>query len=149
MYDTYGQPKTSAASYPTVRQLLAHLKDNPELRKSAKLGVQASHSSLKIQASMAGGLHYQMTRVDPELGETFWKNLLENSATKGDGIYALRESLIRDLSRPHRMETNWKSALVIKAWNFWLAGRTGIDYIMWRGGGPTAEPYPTIHEPKV
>ena len=38
---------------------------------------------------------------------------------------------------------------VIKAWNFWLAGRTGPDYIMWRGGGPTAAPYPTIHEPKV
>jgi len=146
--DTHGSPKTAPLGYPSNRELLDYLEKNPGLRDSALLGVQAGHSSLRIQSSIATGLHYLMSRLDQESADTFWNSLLENDTTKGDAIFALRESLTRDLGRPHRMNGNWKAATIIKAWNYWLEGRSGLSYVMWRGGGSAPEPFPALHAPE-
>jgi len=142
----YGEPKTGPLNYPSNSELLRYFAANADLRDAAPLASQAAHSSLRIPSGMACTLYCHMTRLDPERAKTFWDQLLMNDAPKNSPIWALRETLTRDLSRPHRMGTNHKVALVIKAWNSWLDGRK-MDYILWRAAGAGAENFPQLHAP--
>jgi hypothetical protein len=142
----YGEPKTSPTRYPSNSELLRYFAANGDLRDAAPLASQAAHSSLRIPSGLACTLYCHMTRIDAERAKTFWDQLLLNDAPKNSAIWALRETLTRDLSRPHRMGTNHKVALVIKTWNSWLEGRK-MDYIVWRASGAGSEAFPQLHTP--
>ncbi len=144
--DRFGAPRASVATNPSQSELIEHLRKNPGLVEAAVLGVQAGHSTLRMTGSTAATLWYHMGRIDAKLRDEFWRQLLENEAPKGSAIYALRESILKDLGRPHRMSVTHRTAIVIKAWNSWLAGETR-DYIMWRGNGPAPEPFPVLQGP--
>lgn len=145
--DTFGEPKTGPGQYPSVRQLTAYLGANPDLRKSGLVGQQAARSTLRIPSSIGGGLHYQMFRLDPTRADDFWNLLLLNDAPKGSPIYALRETLLKDLGKPHRMSPTHRAALIVKAWNFWVTGKTGMTHIMWRPSGSVSETFPKLINP--
>jgi hypothetical protein len=142
----YGEPKTGPLTYPTVTELLHYFAANGDLRDSAPIASQAAHSSLRLPSGTVCALHCHMKRIDAARTDMFWDQLLMNDAPKNSAIHALRESLTRDLSRPHRMSTNHKTALIIKAWNAWLEGRK-MDYILWRATGAGAENFPKLHTP--
>jgi len=142
----YGEPKTGPKTYPSNSELLRYFAANTDLRDSCVMASQAAHSSLRIPSALACALHCHMTRIDAGRATMFWDQLLLNDAPKNSAIWALRETLTRDLSRPHRMSTNHKVALVIKAWNSWLEGRK-MDYILWRATGAGAENFPQLHAP--
>jgi hypothetical protein len=142
----YGEPKTSPTRYPSNSELLRYFAANADLRDAAPLASQAAHSALRIPSGIACTLYCHMTRIDAERAATFWDQLLLNDAPKNSAIWALRETLTRDLSRPHRMSTNHRAALIIKAWNSWLDGRK-MDYIVWRATGAGAEDFPKLHAP--
>jgi len=142
----YGEPKTGPKTYPSNSELLRYFAANADLRDAAPLASQAAHSALRIPSGLACALYCHMTRVDAERATMFWDQLLLNDAPKNSAIWALRETLTRDLSRPHRMSTNHKVAMVIKAWNYWLDGRK-MDYIVWRASGAGAEDFPKLHAP--
>lgn len=140
---TYGVPRRFATA-PSVSELYAFLQANPGLRETSVLGVQANRSSLKITGSSAASLAYLMGQLDETLMREFWRQLLENDAPAEGAIWALRESLTKDLSKPHRMDVFHRMALIIKAWNYWLEGRT-MTYIVWR---PMAEDFPKLRAPE-
>lgn len=142
----YGEPKTGPRTYPSNSELLRYFAANAGLRDVAPLASQAAHSSLHIPSGMACTLIYHMRQIDSERAAMFWDQLLLNDAPKNSAIWALRETLTRDLSRPHRMSTNHRVALTIKAWNAWLEDRK-MDYIVWRASGPVAETFPKLHTP--
>ena len=142
----YGEPKTSAVSYPSTSELLRYFLAHTGLREAAVLGSQAAHSSLHIQSGISTAVYYHMKAIDPGRATMFWDQLLLNDAPRGSAVHALRESLSKDLSRPHRMSTTHKMALIIKAWNAWLEGKK-MDYILWRPSGPAAESFPRLRAP--
>jgi hypothetical protein len=148
MIDTYGKPITTPALYPTAKTLTDYLAAHPDLRDSSALGYQANVSTLRLPSSVSAALHYMERRIDPDKADLFWDTLLQNDAPKGDPIYALRETALRDLGRPHRMSTTHKAALLIKTWNFWLEGRTGMEHVYWRPAGSGAEGFPTLVNPE-
>lgn len=141
----YGKPRQFGVS-PSAAELAAHLARFPNIRDFTNLGIQGGRSVLKLTPSVVTCVAFHMSRIDSAKGEEFWRRLLENDAPKGSAIFALRESLIRDLGRPHRMDVVHRMALVIKAWNYWIAGRSA-DYMVWRGTGAGAEGFPKLNKP--
>ena len=143
--DTYGTTRVFGIQ-PSKAELLDYYEKNPDLRNAATLGVTAPRSTLRIPGSSAAALWYQMSRLDYVAADTFWQQLLHNDAPKGSAIYALRETLLKDLGRPHHMSIYHRMALIIKAWNYWITGRTA-DHIQWRGSGERPEGFPRLVKP--
>lgn len=143
--DTYGTTRVFGVQ-PSKAELLDYFEKNPGLRDAATLGITAPRSTLRIPGSSAAALWYQMSRFDKTMADSFWLQLLQNDAPKGSAIYALRETLLKDLGRPHHMSVYHRLALIIKAWNYWVTGRSA-DHIQWRGSGERPEGFPKMLKP--
>lgn len=139
--DNYGRPKAFGIS-ASHSELRAYLEANPTLRDSMSMAERARHSTINYVASVGGGLHFLMNRKTGEADE-FWDHLIEGDVAKDDPIFVLRETLLRDLSMPHRMSTAHRAAITIKGWNAHRQGRK-VTAISWRSSGPAAEAFPTI-----
>ena len=78
--------------------------------------------------------------ADREEADRFWDRFT-NGDIEGTPIFTLREAILRDLASPHRMSTEHRSALAIKAWNAMRQGKSP-KILSWRPGA--GEKYPEI-----
>lgn len=140
--DVGGKPLSGAGNTPTFGDLTAYLEKRPELRKHAAMAVFGPRSVLRLPGSLVGALSYQMSLIDEELSTEFWRQLFENDAKKGSAVHVIREQLLKDTKMPHRMSTNYRAAVLIKAWNMWMEGREPA-YIAWKPN----EDYPRLRGP--
>ena len=144
LMDVYGKPTAGGVVVPTFGDLAAYLAKNPDLRQAAHLGLYGPRSVLHIPGSLTGALYFEMARIDKELADEFWRQLFENDATKGSAVHVIREQLLRDTEKPHRMSVMYRAAILIKAWNMWMEAREPA-YIAWK----PSEDFPRLRGPVV
>lgn len=144
--DRNGHPRGGgdAYAYPTTTELLGFLEVNPGMRASAVVGHRLNESALRFPPSQAAALHYLMSRLDPDQGDEFWFALSDGvGLMSGHPILTLRKYLIRDLSNPRRMDTLYRTAITIKAWNAYRKNRS-LHVIKWIRSGEKPEDFPVI-----
>lgn len=130
--------------WPTTHELLAYLASNPLARRSTGLAANVFKSPVRMQKSMAGGLHYLMFKRSPEQADEFWHRLIDGAGLyPGHPVLALRNALIRDLSATRRLPFVDKAAVTIKAWNAFREKRA-LTQIRWRRAGTNPESFPEI-----
>ncbi len=137
---TVVQPAYTAA--PTVQQASRTLDRNPDLRDSVAL----TYSKRRpwMPSSHMGAMHYLFATVDREAADDFVEKLHSGEAlTRDNAIYLLREKFIQDQMDRTPTTVRMQLALIIKAWNHYLAGDS-ITRLVWTPGGAAAEPFPEI-----
>ena len=140
--DNFNRPKAFGVN-PSLPELRKWFENNPEIRASVQVGARAGRAVIRYVPSVGTALHYLMSKSPAGRSTEFWDHLIEGDELPGSPIHALREALLRDLSQPHRMAVSHRVALTIKAYNYWVDGRT-VQAIGWRKDGKAAEAYPTI-----
>jgi hypothetical protein len=143
LFELYGevvQPAYQPA--PSVAQASRTLERNPELRDSVAFAYGLRRPWMP--SSQMGALHFLFAIVDREAADDFLTKLRTGEGLgAADAVYVLRELLIEaHMERnpfPHRTQL----ALIIKAWNAYLAGET-TTRLTWTPGGARPEPFPRI-----
>lgn len=132
----------------SISQLFSVLDTHPEIRKS----VSRAGASLRIPSvpgATISALHYLFTKsiFGPEAADTFFKRVKNLSfRQEGDSaLIALAKYLSNLTTRPGALSISRVvvSAVVIKAWNFWVLGRE-IKLLKWVPGGVVNELFPHI-----
>ncbi|MEO9611775.1 MAG: hypothetical protein ABJG86_00575 [Nitratireductor sp.] len=127
---------------PSVAELLNVLETEPEIRES----VRNSHKIRTLMAPALGcALHYLFSRSNAGKAQKFVDRLGDGADLhKGDPILMLREKLIRDRgSKKRSMADAERAAVIIKAWNAFVAG-SKLHTLRWINSGPRREEFPTI-----
>jgi len=130
---------------PTHRQLLQLLQDQPEIRRSAEIGVRV-RNALPMPSGCTALCHWLFSRIDQGDTAFFFARLIDGAGLQtDDAVYALRRSAelnakdkARSTSEPYTI------ALIIKAWNAYREGRP-VRLLQFKSGGANPEQYP---EPK-
>lgn len=134
--------------HPAIVKSVQYVNETPSLRKLGSKGTMAFCHYLITQATY---------RVDidagrEDRGDKFF-HCLEREIYDGnnDPIYRLRERLYRAKnsygSGKERLTVADVAALIIKAWNMWVTGKT-ITRLAWRNYGDNPEPFPKPLSPK-
>lgn len=124
---------------PTFTDLLNTLNANPAARNA----IDATYPVRKLIPPSPAAFAYFVTKgKHGDLADKFFSALASGEGLgKDDPILRLRDRLSdnrRAKAKLHRTEI---LALMIKAWNLWLAGRLSKT-LAWRGVGPNPEAFP-------
>jgi len=135
------------ASSPSVQEGLEYLDAHPGIRDHLRARFQLTRGPVKFSSGLAAALSYEFSQVDEDDNEKFWEMLVTGAGLTGDNpILHLRNRLIsegNDSSKvAHKLTTEQRAALTIKAWNLWRQGRS-VRTLMWKPGGANPEPFPT------
>jgi hypothetical protein len=143
LFELYGQVVQPAyVPAPTVPQASRTLSRNADLRESVAVAYGLRRPWMP--SSHMGALHFLWATVDREAADDFLTKLSTGEALhRGHPIYALREQLMTAHMERETLPQRTQLALIIKAWNAYLAGDE-IRRLQWTPGGPHAEAFPEI-----
>lgn len=128
----------------STREGIAMLHRNPSLRDSVAATWLAR---TYVPQGLATAIHFACARKAPTEADKFFEligtgvNLIDD-----DPIMRLRRRMDEDARSKTKLKTAEIAALIIIAWNYWIAGRT-IKFLRWRAVGPAAQPFPKIKFP--
>jgi hypothetical protein len=132
-------------STPSPIELLELLEAEPQIRLSLPIGTSTARA-VRIPAANVAGMHYLFGReaTEEEATAFFYAVRVEGAARPDTGPFVLRRyalnTYITKSKRPVRAE--WV-ALIIKAFNYWMAGAS-VKHLRWRRGGKHSEAFPAI-----
>ena len=127
---------------------LDYLKAHPELQDSVRLGKNLLKNLPFRSASIAAALHMLERRQNADMADLFWGQMTTGiGLVDNTGPMRLRQAVIQDkIARAEdRMSLNTLSAISIKAWNAWVAGRE-VKALRWLRGPQVAEAFPRLGE---
>jgi hypothetical protein len=128
---------------PTITEGVQVLSDNPNLRHSIA-HVRHPCIVLRIPTGLGCCLHYQMSQIDSEAADDFWRKLDSGlDIHERHPIYALRQRLANNLTSTGKLDATMIHALIIKTWNAYLRGEE-YTQVRWRRGGPQPEAFPEM-----
>jgi hypothetical protein len=131
-------------------ELSRYLEANPGLREAVVETLTLTKGGvLGGMNAMAAAMVYACYRNDPDEAAEFFSRLKTgDQIAKGDGLFELREALIRHktTAKDRRVGSIVIAALIIKAFNIWRAGEP-IQLLGWRRGGKQREDFPTLNPP--
>lgn len=143
IYELYGQLlQPPYEPTPSIQQAGRSLDRNPELRSSVAFvfGLRRSW----MPSSHLGALHFLLASVDADAADDFVTKLSTGEdLQRGHAIYALREQLMQVHMERTPLGQRMQLALIVKAWNAYLAG-DHVARLRWTPGGPQPEVFPTI-----
>jgi hypothetical protein len=143
LFELYGevvQPAYRPA--PSVAQASRTLERNPELRDSVAFAYGLRRPWMP--SSHMAALHFLFATVDRDAADDFLKKLRSGEGLAADNaVYVLREQLMAAHIERHPIAHRTQLALVIKAWNAYLAG-TPTTKLTWIPGGAHPEAFPRI-----
>ncbi len=143
LYERYGtvvQPPYKAP--PSILQASRALERNPELRDSVAMlwGLRRPW----MPTSHMGALHFLFATVDLEAANDFVTKLTTGAELhRAHPVYVLRELLMTAHMTRDTILQRTQLALIIKAWNAYMAGDE-VTRLQWTPGGPRPEPFPSI-----
>lgn len=146
--DGFAVSPTNPKQQITCAGYLAYFqKDVEGFRRSVR---QSSRCKSLIQNSVIGSLYYVFSKVDSKMAKDYIDVLSGKvlPETEKDPVYKLREILLNEKGLPDekRSTKNKRSALCIKAWNFWCLD-TEIERLTFRAVGGNAETFPEVLTP--
>lgn len=125
---------------PSHAELAETLEKHPELREAAARGHEVAKASRLMPDSLAAWLYHKFGAFDEVKAQSFFASLIDGAnLPPGSPILALRERLIANRTSPSKLVKSHLAALVIKAWNAYLAGHE-LLICSWRSD----EAYPVI-----
>jgi hypothetical protein len=139
---------TNKGTFPSTIQALRHLEANPEIKNFIKWSnAVIGKGKVRIPPSVLIAFFYRASLCLSEDAEYFHHHLTtgENLATDNP-IMALRRYAANIANNTHGRpgEVFWL-AIVIKAWNAFLEGRS-VSEMRWRRGGAKPEPFPEMRK---
>lgn len=144
LYELYGtivQPAYTAT--PSISQASRALERNPQLRDS--VAFVFARRRPWMPASHMGALHFLFATVDAAGADDFITKLSTGEDLhRGDAIHTLREQLLEAHMERVAIVQRTQLALVIKAWNAYMAGQS-VTRLAWTPGGARPEAFPTIN----
>lgn len=97
-----------------------------------------------IPPSLVAALHYLFSCVNQEDADRFFRDLISGiGLAEDDGVYLLRERLVKNRTMKAKLPNFQIAALAIKAWNARRRGQP-VRALRWRSEGDTGEPFPAI-----
>lgn len=135
------KPGSNAEVWPSTRESIAYLESHPDIRESTKRG-EILRKAISFPATTAAALHHLFAELDAEDADAFVHSLADGADLADDSpILRLRETMIREMSAPRRMNRLRLQALSIKAWNAWRRG-SPVKLLKWKTGGSDPEVFP-------
>lgn len=126
------------ARVPTVQQALEIVRHHPELEEATKMA-NRWHRRLRGSTAGIGALYHEFASRDADAADAFFEGIIEGTAlNKESPLYALRRQI-----ETSNLGTIMLMALMIKAWNAYIEGRS-LTTLSWRPVGKHAEPFPEI-----
>lgn len=130
---------------PSVIEGLQVLTDHPDLVDALKMA-KPVFKRLRTSAAVSGGLAYEFSNVDPDAATEFFDTLATGIGLKANSpLTALRKHFEQHLSSRGEGQV-MQTALMIKAWNAWMAGEE-CQRLFWRSVGSRSEDFPEIAVP--
>ncbi len=126
------------STIPTPQQALAVLQDHPDIVDGVAMSARWRR---RLHGSTAGvgALYYEFSQRDPDAAFAFFEGVIDGVGLEHDSpLYVLRKDV-----EMNKHGTVMMMALMIKAWNAYLAGQQ-VNRLYWRPVGKRAEPFPTI-----
>lgn len=96
------------------------------------------------QPSIARAMYFLFRRSHPIKAEQFFNELLTGVGLAADSpVYQLRQRLITNMGAKGKLSTRYVCALFIKAWNYYVIGRS-CQFLRFREEGASPEAFPRI-----
>lgn len=122
-----------ASRYYTNSEVIELLDKYPAVRESATFIANTGTKRL-IAPSIAAGLHFLMSQLNPEQASVFWTDVIRGADLgEQDAVYRLRERLVANTLSKAKLRASYTAALAIKAWNARRAGQP-IKILRWSEG---------------
>ncbi len=119
-----GHRQHSGRFQPSALESFQFLSDNPDLRDAARAADHYRRAKL-LPTSTIGLTWWLLNRIDTDKCGEFFDRLGDGAMLpKGHPVLTLRNRLADINSRPGRTPERHVTALVIKAWNYFRAGKT-------------------------
>lgn len=146
-WDTVGRPINHGRRQNSNAERMEWLRANPDIREAVTKAKSVSGTPLRAPTSIMAPFCMRATRISPIEADAFMESL-KTGANLGekDPIYRLRGWLIRAAEAKGQVRRVEVAAVVVKAWNYWLAGRE-ITVLRWRSGGSMKEDFPFMETP--
>lgn len=130
-------------TYPTVKQGLMILENNPGLRDCLQIASKINYKH-KAPAGVMTALSYKFASLDQQDADVFFEYLLSGAELEEDDpIFVLRETLSRYADQKPRPNQAMYAAIIVKAWNAYREGRR-VQRLSWSPGGSRREAFPAI-----
>ncbi len=130
-----GQPMNRSNS--DIRDMLELFPDAREFCRVKALGDVPSRDSV------VGAFLYLIHKADRGKAREFLSLIRDGGARRGSPVFALTRRLNSDQRDGKRILDREYFALLIKAWNAFVSGRS-MDTLIWRQGGDKPETFPHI-----
>lgn len=144
LYENVPWSKDGWRKYPVTPTMInQYLRENPGVREAVTQGL---HVTRQINPSSAATAWHQATRagIEEKVVTEFFEHLYAGTnMDKGNPILVLRELMSNSKKVRRRYSREEQLALLIKAFNRWLAGDK-IQLLMFRMAGPDAEDFPRL-----
>ena len=139
--------KTPAADISMFYYFMNHQDEIINLERYA-VKIYTSVRDLEISKTIINILAIKFAKVNKDDADMFWRRLSEGlSQVENDPIVMLRKRLVDDTkTTAKKLPDIVKAALIIKTWNFYLAGET-TKVLKWAQGGANPEKFPEIYNP--
>lgn len=139
--------KAQKSNRATNSDLLSQYYENPEMwQNSFRVSNRLYRSFSKIlSCAYIGGFYAYLRKIDEEKSLSFLTQLCTGKNIEINVINSLRDKLIQDKISTIKMPPAYKSALIIKTWNFYFSG-TDSKFIKFN---PNVESYPVAKGIKI
>lgn len=138
-----GKITTFSEGRPTSSEIMEWADTHPEMIDSVVAGLSI-YRHLRASAGLFGGLHYLFAEKSREQADEFFSGLASGEMLgKGNPMFELRGTLIRDHKSKAKLPDAEIAARAIKAWNRFRANsRVGVLRRITRGRGKEDFPVP-------
>lgn len=122
-------------------QIKALLSEHPDIRISTATCYETKGI---IPPSTLTAAHYLFAKLDLEAADQFVKDLVQGTGLmSGDGVYLLREALMKNSLSKAKLGKGYIFALTVKAWNARREGKV-VSNLRMREKGDNPESFPII-----
>jgi len=103
------------------------------------------YGTVKTRKSYFVALHYLFSMISPEKADAFFDDLCTGANLEpDDGVYKLRDRLIKEIDSKAKLSSIDVMAITIKAWNARMQNQS-VGTLRWRTTGDSPESFPEIH----
>lgn len=125
-------------------EVFAYLDKNPDIRHSVQFAQNRLIRYFPYPPSLAAALHYLEMKASRPYAIDFWEQLASGADMKVEtGPFVLRKMVFEDKLKPRgtQWDQNMRTALSIKAWNYWQQDAP-VKMLRWHRGAN--EPFPFL-----
>ena len=139
-----GYKRPSSGYIPSGKQLEHTYLEHPELAFIVSRAVGIAKKS-GLTPSVVGLCMWLFEQSNPGEADTFFERLADGQHMgRGNPIFELRRQALDWKGDKSKRVAMWQTAVLIKVWNWYLAGKNDVQQISFRMGGANPEKFPEV-----